>query len=212
VLLHSVVAWIASGQNGDTISTDLLVNGNIQAVDKTNPSNTINIMQGINPPGTLLAYAGGNIPAGYLWCDGREESRTQFPILFSTIGTNFGAGDGVTTFNLPDMRGRTAIGNGIATGITGRNIGDFGGEETHTLAVTEMPSHAHEITWYPDTTFTPGNLDVVIGASGTVGWNSQQGYGAATSAGNDGLSHYTGNGSPHNIMQPYTVVGYIIKY
>lgn len=63
-----------------------------------------------SPPGTLVAFAGagagGNAPAGWLWCDGRAVSRTTYASLFAAIGTAWGAGDGATTFNLPDLRGR----------------------------------------------------------------------------------------------------------
>ncbi len=103
-------------------------------------------------------FSGPTPPSGWLLCYGQAVSRTTYTWLFSVIGTTYGAGDGSTTFNLPDYRGRTLIGKedmgGSAAGrITssstgGANaitIGGSGGAQTHTLSTTEIPSHAHNI-------------------------------------------------------------------
>lgn len=88
-------------------------------------------------------------------CFGQAVSRTQYPVLFSTIGTTYGAGDGSTTFALPDLRGRTIAGEddmgGTAAnrltsggaGINGATLGATGGTETHTLTSAQMPTHTH---------------------------------------------------------------------
>ena len=91
------------------------------------------------PIGTVLDFAGAAIPDGYLECDGSAVSRTAYPLLFAAIGTAWGAGDGSTTFNLPNLGGRATIGKG------GRNVGDTGGSETHTLTTDELPSHKHSV-------------------------------------------------------------------
>jgi len=91
------------------------------------------------PIGTVLDYAGNSIPSGYLECDGSAVSRTAYPKLFAAIGTAWGAGDGSTTFNLPNLGGRACIGKGT------RSVGNTGGSETHTLTANEIPSHAHTI-------------------------------------------------------------------
>src|SRR6185437_10587695 len=73
-------------------------------------------------------------------------SRSQFAALFAVIGTAFGAGDGSTTFNLPDLQGRVPVGAGAGSGLTNRVLAAKGGEENHTLSVAEMPSHGHTAT------------------------------------------------------------------
>lgn len=90
------------------------------------------------PVGTVIDFAGPTAPDGYLECDGSAISRTTYPILFSIIGTSWGTGDGSTTFNLPDLRGRTTIGDGTGTagGATAHAFASTGGDE-------RMPSHAH---------------------------------------------------------------------
>ncbi len=82
----------------------------------------------------------------WLLCDGRAISRSTYSTLFSVIGTTFGAGNGSTTFNLPDGRGRAIGIAGQGSGLTNRPIGTLTGTETHTLTKDEMPSHKHSIT------------------------------------------------------------------
>lgn len=94
------------------------------------------------PPGVILPYGGTVAPAGFLMCDGSAVSRTTYAALFNAIGTNFGPGDGSTTFNLPPTPGKTLVGKGAA-GSTFGTLGAVLGEETHTLSVNEMPAHAH---------------------------------------------------------------------
>lgn len=88
-------------------------------------------------------YAGVSAPAGWLACDGSAVARSAYADLYAVVGIIYGAGDGSTTFNLPDMRGRTAIGVGQGTGLTNRALSGMIGAETHQLSVDEMPSHNH---------------------------------------------------------------------
>lgn len=90
--------------------------------------------------GEVHMYAGSSAPSGFLLCDGSPVSRTIYSELFSVIGTSFGSGDGITTFNLPDISGRTVIGASV-----NHVIGDTGGEESHVLSSSEIPSHSHVI-------------------------------------------------------------------
>ena len=110
------------------------------------------------PSGTPVAFAGSAAPNGFLLCGGQAVSRTTYAVLFAVIGTTYGTGDGSTTFNLPDLRGRLPAGvdnmGGTAanrltsggSGIAGTTLGASGGEETHTLATAEMPSHTHAVS------------------------------------------------------------------
>ena len=90
--------------------------------------------------GLIYMYGGSTAPNGFLICDGSEISRTTYSSLFAAIGTIYGAGDNSTTFNIPNISGRVAIGSSVS-----HNIGMTGGEETHTLLTNEMPAHSHTI-------------------------------------------------------------------
>lgn len=95
-----------------------------------------------DPAGSLLAYAGSSAPSGYLACDGSTVSRATYQALFNAIGTTWGAGDGSTTFAVPDFRGRAPIGAGTgapAGTLTNRVLGTSGGEEAHILGNGEIP-------------------------------------------------------------------------
>ena len=97
------------------------------------------------PPGMLAPYAGGAAPPGWLLCDGALVSRAAYPGLFAAIGTTYGAGDGSTTFGLPDLRGRVIVGTGAGDGLTDRSRGATGGAETVALSLAQAPSHSHTV-------------------------------------------------------------------
>src|SRR6266550_2631573 len=86
----------------------------------------------IVPTGTVIARLSTVVPTGWLACNGQEVSRTTYSLLFSIIGTIYGAGNGTTTFNLPDFQNTFLYGKGSTS-----NVGDTGGEETHTLVAAE---------------------------------------------------------------------------
>lgn len=93
------------------------------------------------PSGVIFPYAGSSAPTGFLLCYGQTVSRTTYAALFAAIGTTFGAGDGSTTFALPDLRGRSMFGKdnmggsaanrvtNAASGITGTTLGAAGGDQ-----------------------------------------------------------------------------------
>lgn len=152
--------------------------------DHSKLTSGLTLPSGIGP----LPYAGATPPPGWILCNGAAISRATYAGLFTAIGTAYGVGDGSTTFNIPDMRGRVPAGIG-ASGVVNR--GDIGGEQNHTLIVAEMPSHTHT----------------------SATWNS---YHANTSSGggntaNDGITGLSGDGLAHNNMQPYLGVNYIIS-
>lgn len=99
------------------------------------------------PTGSFIGSATLNMGDGWLLCDGSEVSRTTYAALFNAIGTRHGAGDGSTTFTLPDRRGRSGMGAGSgAGGLTNRDINDLDvGEETHVQTVAELAAHDHEV-------------------------------------------------------------------
>jgi microcystin-dependent protein len=146
------------------------------------------------PTGSVSAYAGSSAPGGWLLCDGTAVSRTDYATLFAIIDITYGNGDGVNTFNLPNLKGRVVVGRDAAqTEFDG--LGETGGAKTHTLTINEMPSHTHTYL-------------------GVVG-QGNFGGGADTSADEANrpteTSGATGGGQAHNNLQPYLVLNYIIK-
>jgi microcystin-dependent protein len=156
------------------------------------------------PVGAILDWGSAGDPAGGLWllCDGRALSRTTYAALFTSLGTAYGAGDGSTTFAIPDCRGRVTVGPdtmGTAAGAAARLTanaarGNFGGEEKHTLSRAEMPKLMLEYgTTQYNTTAPGGQYQQICDTGG--------GYQASNQGG--GLSH--------NTMQPFVVVNKIIR-
>jgi len=136
----------------------------------TNPDENLAPEAALLPLGVVLPYAGLTAPAGFLLCDGAPYSRTGYAGLFSQIGTTFGAGDGTTTFNVPDMRGRFPIGLGTLDTDT-YGMGAVGGEARHVLQPGEGPIHTHTVN--PPSTTSGGrsvshthNIDPPTTASG----------------------------------------------
>jgi microcystin-dependent protein len=167
------------------------------------------------PPGSLLMFAGASAPDGYLLCDGAAISRTTYNILFAAISTTYGVGNGTTTFNLPDFRGRGALGVGTGAGLTPRTIGDAGGFETVTLSTDEMPSHSHT---HNANGGAGSGADPATGLAYSNGANTASGGLDVT---NGELNLYTtpialslnntGGGDPHENMAPFLAVNFIIK-
>lgn len=150
------------------------------------------------PVGIIIDHAGGTVPTGYLACDGTAVSRATYSALFAQIGTIWGSGDNLTTFNVPDLRRRVAVGSGgAATGTLGNAVGNVGGEETHILTTPEMPSHTHA---YP-----PQEVSVApVGSYAASQFPSPGGGSTQTSTS-------TGGGGAHNNVQPSAIVVKLIK-
>lgn len=138
--------------------------------------------------GDIKTIATQTAPTGWLLCDGSAVSRTSYANLFNAIGTNYGNGDGSTTFNVPDFRGK--VGTGRDAAQTEFNIlGKTGGEKTHTLTTNEM-NHSHNLSGRGYSDYSNNNL-----------WGA------------NGVSGITSNSpTAHNNLQPYVIVNYAIKY
>lgn len=151
------------------------------------------------PAGTVLWSAASDAPDGYLLADGSTVSRTAYARLFDAIGTTYGAGDGSTTFALPNLKGRVAA--GLDAGQTEFDaLGETGGAKTHTLQTSEIPSHSHAISADQQGNTTAGG-----------GSNRLSNLSDGTSGNNDATSANAGGDGAHNNLQPYIVLNPIIK-
>ncbi|CAF1423658.1 unnamed protein product [Adineta steineri] len=168
------------------------------------------------PPGVILAFGAPTLPVGWLSCNGSAIGRVHYQELFKAIGTTYGVGDHITTFNVPDLRGRTLIGTGQGPTLSDRLLGQSIGAEQHTLSVSEMPTHSHAVN-------DPGHAHKIGGQQlGVVLTDRNAAYGAQSGQVEDnpptlsaqtGVSiQATGSSGAHNNMQPSVVTQYIIKY
>ena len=175
----------------------------------------------------ISPYAGGSAPTGFLLCDGSAVSRSTYATLFAALdnGNIYGAGDGSSTFNLPDLRGRVIAGQddmGGASanrltdqtgGLNGDTLGGTGGSETHTLTTAQLASHTHT---FSDTdshtvsfprTLIPGAANNSVNVDGS-GQRHDEG---TLTVSISGTTSSAGSGSAHNNVQPTIILNYIIK-
>lgn len=160
------------------------------------------------PVGAVTAYAAATAPAGWLACDGSAVSRTTYAALYALIGNTYGAGDGSSTFNLPDLQERIPIGSGQRTVGTNDGVAAASRQANH--------GHAHGHTATTNTTGSHGH---------TTGTASGNQFPAATSGGNQvssmGHTHSVNSNGDHahtvtvsastDYQHPYMVLRYIIK-
>lgn len=167
------------------------------------------------PIGTVIDWAGtsASVPATYLECNGQAVSRTTYASLFATLSTTWGAGDGSTTFNVPDLRRRTTVGAGGASTATLLNsVGSVGGSETHVLSANEGKCQFDmDATFVAAGSPLPANTFVAgmqLRNRGNIDFNvSPFAPAGSTQSGTIGASP----ADPHNNLQPSAVVRKIIK-
>lgn len=219
---------IIKHKGGDVIG-DVYIDGNLN-IGKNLTSNSFyargNFYLNNNillPAGSIIMSACHTEPDGWLDCDGRILNIKEYQDLFDSIGFSFSNGNFDITdnsFNIPDFKGR--VGLGLSQNY---NIGMSGGEESHTLTINEMPSHSHNATIGDNGSHnhsinnivqitgsnTPGTLDNTADEIDTKNLNT----GTTTTSGIHSHSiniEQSGLSEPHNNMQPYLSVRYLIKY
>jgi len=144
----------------------------------------------------------------WLKCDGSAISRTTYNALFAIIGTSFGVGNGSTTFDLPDFRGRVPVGIGQGIGLTNRALGAEFGAETHTLTIAQMPEHNHALARYNN---QPNGWST--GTSFTYPDTTSTNYPTENGTGQTKAVKTMGGGGSHNNIQPSLTGGnWFIRY
>ena len=161
--------------------------------------------------GMLMPYAGASAPSGWLLCYGQAISRTTYADLFTVIGTVYGVGDGSSTFNVPDLRGRVVAGqddmggssaNRLTNqtgGLNGDTLVDTGGSETHTLTEAQLPAHSH------------GTVVTNVGSTSSTNTGDGTNRIRLTGITQSKSATSTGSGDAHNNVQPTIILNYIIK-
>ena len=192
-----------------------LVNENFDKIDATSIT------------GVVQLFAGSSAPSGWLICNGQAISRTTYAALFAVIGTTYGAGDGSTTFNVPNLVNKTVRGS--------NSLGKTGGADTVTLSTANIPAHTHGVGTLATTetgahthsisnalyNIARDNGSTTGGNNGAWSPNVTSGvyrYGSLTAASGgahthtiSGTSGSTGSGSAVTITNPYVMLHYIIK-
>jgi microcystin-dependent protein len=158
----------------------------------------------------IRMFAGNFAPFGWASCDGQLLAISQNTALFSLLGTTYG-GDGKSNFGLPNFQGSSPMGAGQGPGLTDRVLGEIGGEQTVTLLQTEMPQHTHTVQagagGARGGASTPANNFL---GSGVAGVDLIYAATGANSSMSSSAVSVTGSSFPHNNLQPYLCVFFII--
>lgn len=215
--LHVIDDVAVDGET--TLNDNTVINGNVTI------NGTLSVSEGDDPDlGAIRLHPTNTAPDNWMICDGSAINRVAYADLFALVGTTYGVGDGSTTFNIPNLKGRVAVGrDGSQTEFD--VLGETGGEKTHTLTSAEMPTHTHtqnshthatSNASYPNFAIYQDTMSQeTVGEIAGTGWQMAQTTGSITSSTATGSTTATnqnaGSGGAHNNLQPYLVVNFIIK-
>ena len=156
--------------------------------------------------GEIKMFAGNFAPRSYASCDGQLLAISQNDALFSLLGTTYG-GDGMTTFALPDLRGRVPVHAGSGPGLSPRSLGNKGGQETVALSVSQTPSHGHgPLRASADVADSPAPVGLVGGSAFVDAYTDAA---ATVSMAPQAVASVGGN-QPHDNMMPFRCIQFII--
>lgn len=151
---------------------------------------------------TIIMFAGNFAPKNWAYCQGQLLAISSNTALFSLLGTTYG-GDGITTFALPDFRGRVPVGTGHGAGLSDISLGERAGSESVTMTVAQMPAHTHQVT--PKVAVSTGNATTDEPDGNVLAGTSANTY-AAASAGNGQLGGVSATETPAGGSQPFSIV------
>ena len=155
--------------------------------------------------GEIRMFAGNFPPAGWMFCDGQPFPISENDTLFVVIGTTYG-GDGESTFNLPNLQSRIPIHQGTGPDGTTYQLGEAAGTEAETLTVQQIPSHTHPLIASGEAGSTSNPAGAMVATGVTVYRPAP-----AVAAMNSGSISPVGGSQPHENMQPFLCVNYIIS-
>ena len=160
------------------------------------PVDSESITKNILPIGSTIQWFADTIPENWLLCNGQAVSRTEYAKLFTTLGTKYGIGNGSTTFNLPNLKGKVTV--GFDTNDTEFNtLGKTGGEKKHKLTISELASHSHQ--------------QYVSTNAGSLAIRKDYKEDGESSIYPQCQTGNSGGDQAHNNLQPYMVCHYIMK-
>lgn len=222
---NSLLAVVVNGITRKTFLSNVLglvtggtvtsITGGTNMMVASAGSPTQNLTISFSLPGMVVPYAGleAKVPSGWLFCNGQAVSRTTYSALFGVISTTYGAGDGSTTFNLPDLRGRMA-----ASGYGGGAVGASGGSENVLLTSSQAAMKGHTHGYSGDFCVTGPNSgqccsdgkrqQISIGCANWANSNCSQ---TVSDSGNVPNFNGANAAEGHNNMPPSIVLTYLIK-
>ena len=157
--------------------------------------------------GEIRMFGGNFAPQGWAFCDGQILAIAQNDALFALLGTTYG-GDGVTTFNLPDLRGRVPVHQGNLSGGSGYTIGEIGGLESVTVTVNQMPGHVHPALCSSAGATSPRPAGGVWAVGDVFAFTPGANANGTMNAGAVGAA---GSSQPHDNMVPFLAINFIIS-
>jgi microcystin-dependent protein len=166
------------------------------------------------PTATIVPWSSASVPSGFLECNGQAVSRSTYAALFAIVGTTYGAGDGSSTFNVPDLQDNVAVGksnNKSLASTGGANTvaptGNVGGSTANaTLSTAQLASHSHGFTSGDSAPYENSRLSSGGGVGSTKNSNN-----AGSGSGHSHNMSATFSGDATSVVQPYLTVIYIIK-